>query len=134
MQVTSRYRFCAAHRLHTDALTPEENRALYDKCNNPHGHGHDYVLDITVEGAPDANGLVVNRAALDAIVRGSVIERLDHKYLNADVPEFATRIATTENLALVIRDYLSAAWNVAAKLVRIRIEETARNTFVWEAR
>ncbi len=134
MQVTSRYRFCAAHRLHTDALTPEENRALYDKCNNPYGHGHDYVLDVTVEGSPDANGLVVNRAALDAIVRGAVIEKLDHKYLNADVPEFATTIATTENLALVIRDYLTAAWNVAAKLVRIRIEETARNTFVWEAR
>ena len=134
MQVTSRYRFSAAHRLHTEALTPEQNRALYSKCNNPHGHGRDYVLDITVEGSPDANGLVVNRAALDAIVRGSVIEKVDHKYLNADVPEFATQIATTENLALVIRDYLNAAWNVAAKLVRIRIEETARNTFVWEAR
>ncbi len=134
MRVTSRYRFCAAHRLHTDALTPEQNRALYDKCNNPYGHGHDYVLDITVEGSPDTNGLVVNRAALDAIVRGAVIEKLDHKYLNADVPEFATVIATTENLALVIRDYLAAAWNVAAKLVRIRIEETARNTFVWEER
>jgi 6-pyruvoyltetrahydropterin/6-carboxytetrahydropterin synthase len=134
VRVTSRYRFCAAHRLHTDALTPEQNRALYDKCNNPYGHGHDYVLDITVEGSPDTNGLVVNRAALDAIVRGAVIEKLDHKYLNADVPEFATVIATTENLALVIRDYLAAAWNVAAKLVRIRIEETARNTFVWEER
>ena len=134
MEITSRYRFCAAHRLHTDALTPEQNRALYDKCNNPYGHGHDYVLDITVEGSPDSNGLVVNRQALDAIVKGAVIAKLDHKYLNADVPEFATRIATTENLALVIRDYLAAAWNVAAKLVRIRIEETARNTFVWEAR
>jgi 6-pyruvoyltetrahydropterin/6-carboxytetrahydropterin synthase len=69
MQVTSRYRFAAAHRLDTPTLSPEENRKLYGKCNNPFGHGHDYILDVTVDGAIDANGLVVNREAFDKLVR-----------------------------------------------------------------
>lgn len=133
MRVTSRYRFAAAHRLDTPALSPEENRKLYGKCNNPFGHGHDYILDVTVDGPVDADGLVVNRAAFDTIVLSSVIEKLDHKNLNVDLPEFAGSVPTTENLAMVVRDYLTAAWTLPAKLVRVRISETERNTFVWEA-
>ena len=133
MELTSRYRFSAAHRLDTPSFTPEQNRSVYGKCNNPFGHGHDYVLDVTINGAVDENGLMVNRADMDRMVRRAVIEKLDHKYLNRDVVEFADRNPTTENLAMVIRDYLNDAWNLAAKLVRIKIIETDRNTFVWEA-
>ena len=133
MRLTTRHRFSAAHRLDTPALTPEENRRLYGKCNNPFGHGHDYTVDITVEGAVSADGQVANRAALDALVESAVIARLDHKNLNADLPEFATAVATTENLATVIRESLEREWTLAARLVRVRISETDRNTFIWEA-
>jgi len=133
MRLTSRYRFAAAHRLHAGALTEEQNRELYGKCNNPYGHGHDYVLDVTVEGVPDESGLVVRRAELDELVQRAVVRRLDHTYLNQDVAEFASAVPTTENLATVIRDYLAAAWTLSVKLVRVAVAETDRNTFVWEA-
>ena len=133
MKLTTRHRFSAAHRLDTPALSPEENRRLYGKCNNPFGHGHDYTVDVTVEGAVSADGQVANRSALDALVRSAVIARLDHKNLNTDLPEFATAVPTTENLATVIRQSLQREWTLAARLVRVRISETDRNTFVWEA-
>jgi 6-pyruvoyltetrahydropterin/6-carboxytetrahydropterin synthase len=133
VQITSRYRFAAAHRLDTPALSAEANRQLYGKCNNPFGHGHDYILDVTVDGPVGADGLVVNRGALEALVRTAVIDKLDHKNLNVDLAEFADTVPTTENLAMVVRDYLVAAWSLSAKLVRVRISETERNTFVWEA-
>jgi 6-pyruvoyltetrahydropterin/6-carboxytetrahydropterin synthase len=132
MRLTSRYRFAAAHRLDTPALSPEENRRLYGKCNNPYGHGHDYILDVTVEGPVDASGQVVRREALDRLVRSAVLEALEHKNLNADVPEFAALVPTTENLAGVIRSRLESAWTLPARLVRMRIAETDRNSFVWE--
>ena len=75
MRLTSRYRFSASHRLDTPALTPEENRQLYGKCNNPYGHGHDYVLDVSVEGPVDRDGQIVDREALDALVRERVLAR-----------------------------------------------------------
>jgi len=133
LRLTTRHRFSAAHRLDTPALTPEENRRLYGKCNNPFGHGHDYTVDITVEGAVDATGQVVGRSDLEALVRNAVIARLDHKNLNADVPEFASAVPTTENLATVILESLEREWTLPARLVRVRISETDRNTFVWEA-
>lgn len=132
MRLTSRYRFAAAHRLDTPALSREENRRLYGKCNNPFGHGHDYVLDITVAGPVGADGLVANREALDAVVREAVLVHLDHKNLNTELPEFTGAVPTTENLARVIRDRLDACWTLPARLVRVRIAETDRNTFVWE--
>ena len=132
MRLTSRYRFSASHRLDTPALSPEENRKLYGKCNNPHGHGHDYVLDITVDGPVDQDGQVVNREALDAVVRERVLARLDHKNLNADIPELAGSVTTTENLATLVRQALAGGWTLAARLARVRISETARNTFELE--
>jgi 6-pyruvoyltetrahydropterin/6-carboxytetrahydropterin synthase len=129
MRLTRRYRFSAAHRLDTPALTPEENRRLYGKCNYPYGHGHDYVLDVTVEGAPDASGQVVAREALDALVSGRVLARLNHKNLNADVPELSAKVATTENLAAAIRKILATDWPLAPQLKRVRISETDRNIF-----
>jgi 6-pyruvoyltetrahydropterin/6-carboxytetrahydropterin synthase len=130
--LTSRYRFSASHRLHAPALSDEENRKLYGKCNNPYGHGHDYVLDLTLEGALDASGQVVNRMALDALVKEMVLARLDHKDLNSDVPEFELIPPTSENLAALIRSWLERHWTLAARLVRVQIAETGKNRFVWE--
>jgi 6-pyruvoyltetrahydropterin/6-carboxytetrahydropterin synthase len=132
MKLTSRYRFSASHRLDTAALSPEENRKLYGKCNNPHGHGHDYVLEITVDGPVDQDGQVVNREALDALVQERVLARLDHKNLNADIPELAGSVTTTENLATLVREALVGGWTLPARLARVRISETARNTFELE--
>jgi len=130
--LTSRYRFSASHRLDTPALTPEENRRLYGKCNNPHGHGHDYVLEITVDGPVDRDGQVVNREAMDTLVRQRVLARLDHKNLNVDLPEFAATVATTENLATLVHGVLAEHWTLPARLARVRIAETGRNSFELE--
>ena len=134
MKLTRRYRFSASHRLDTPALTPAENQQLYGKCNNPYGHGHDYVLDVTVEGAMDATGQVADRRALDAIVDAKVLQRLDHKNLSTDVKDLAGVVATTENLAAAIRNALTEDWPLAARLARVRISETARNIFELEVR
>jgi 6-pyruvoyltetrahydropterin/6-carboxytetrahydropterin synthase len=132
VRLTSRYRFSAAHRLDTPALSPEENRRLYGKCNNPFGHGHDYVLDVTLEGPVDEHGLVANRAALDELIRTTVLARLDHKNLNTDLPEFEHAVPTTENLASAIQCALERHWTLPARLARLRISETGRNTFELE--
>ena len=113
-------------------MSPAENRRLYGKCNNPHGHGHDYVLEITVDGPVDQDGQVVNREALDAVVRERVLTRLDHKNLNMDIPELAASVTTTENLAILVRGSLAQGWTLPARLARVRISETARNTFELE--
>jgi len=132
VKLTRRYRFSASHRLATPALSDEENRQLYGKCNNPFGHGHDYVLDVTVEGAPDKNGLVVERQALDQVVRSRVLDQLDHRNLNVDVPAMASVVPTTENLASAIRTSLERDWPLEARLSRVRISETDRNIFELE--
>lgn len=132
MRLTSRYRFSASHRLDTPALSLEENRRLYGKCNNPHGHGHDYVLEITVDGPVDQDGQVVNREAMDTLVRERVLARLDHKNLNVDIPELAGSVTTTENLATLVHGALADAWTLPARLARVRIAETARNSFELE--
>ena len=133
MRLTCRYRFSASHRLDSSALSPERNRELYGKCNNPFGHGHNYVLDVAVEGPLDASGQVANRAELDAVVENRVTALLDHKNLNQDVPAFAKTVPTTENLASFIESSLREHWNLSARLARIRIVETERNTFELEA-
>jgi 6-pyruvoyltetrahydropterin/6-carboxytetrahydropterin synthase len=132
MQLTSRYRFVASHRLHTPALSAEQNAKLYGKCNNPYGHGHDYVLDLTVEGPLDSSGQIVNREALDSLVKTQVLRHVDHRDLNSELAELAGQVTTTENLALAIEGMLQSQWTLPAKLVRVRIAETARNTFELE--
>jgi 6-pyruvoyltetrahydropterin/6-carboxytetrahydropterin synthase len=129
MKLTRRYRFPASHRLHTDALTLEENAELYGKCNNPYGHGHDYVLDVTLEGVEDASGQIVNREALDAVVNAQVISRMQYRNLNCDVAELRGKVTTTENLALVIQSLLEARWDLPARLAAVRVSETDRNSF-----
>jgi 6-pyruvoyltetrahydropterin/6-carboxytetrahydropterin synthase len=132
MRVTRRYRFSASHRLHTPMLSEDENRKLYGKCANPFGHGHDYVLDVTVEGAVDATGQVVERAALDEFVRERILRRVEYKNLNVDLTEFSTMVPTTENLARLVRDLLLDNWNLAPRLAHLRIWETDRNAFDLE--
>src|SRR5215470_2192360 len=105
--LTRRYRFAAAHRLHSDALSAEENRRIYGKCNNPYGHGHNYVLEVTVAGEIDpATGMVYDLAALDHTVQREVIERFDHVHLNLDVENLRDRVPTTENLCIEIYNLL----------------------------
>ena len=123
-----RYTLSASHRLHTNALTVEENRATYGKCNNPHGHGHNYVVEVMVGGAVDPEtGMVVDMAALDEVVRARVIERFDHANLNLD-PLFANRVPTTENLSREVFALLKDALPTG-KLERVRVEETENNFF-----
>ena len=134
MRLTRRYRFAASHRLNTEVLSPEENTRLYGKCNNPYGHGHDYVLDVTVEGRVRPDGQVVDRQALDTLVSEQVLARLDHRNLNCDVPELARRVPTTENLASAIEDMLKRNWRLPSRLAKVRISETAKNTFELETK
>ncbi|MBZ5602093.1 MAG: 6-carboxytetrahydropterin synthase [Acidobacteriia bacterium] len=134
MRLTRRYRFSASHRLDVPSLSVEDNRRLFGKCNNPWGHGHDYVVDVTVEGSPDASGQVVGRAALDGLVREKILDRFDHKNLNQDVAELAARVPTTENVAEAIREMLAKDWPLAARLARVRVAETDRNIFELEIR
>ena len=126
MLLTRRYRFSASHRLDTPAMSAEENRKLYGKCNNPFGHGHDYVLDVTLSGPVEASGQMVPRAALDTLVTDRVLSRLDHRNLNQELPG---AVATTENLAFAIRDLLTRDWPLQARLHKVRISETDRNIF-----
>jgi 6-pyruvoyltetrahydropterin/6-carboxytetrahydropterin synthase len=123
-----RYTISASHRLHTEALSADENRAVYGKCNNPYGHGHNYVVEVLVAGAVDADtGMVINMKALDEVVRARVVERFDHANLNLD-PLFVHRVPTTENLSSIIFALLKDALP-AGELERVRVEETENNFF-----
>jgi 6-pyruvoyltetrahydropterin/6-carboxytetrahydropterin synthase len=134
VQLTRRYRFSASHRLDVASLTPEENRRLFGKCNNPYGHGHNYVVDVTLEGSRDVSGQLAGRQELDSYVTQKILARLDHKNLNADVAELASVTPTTENLALAICAMLKKEWPFRAELKRVRIAETERNIFELEAK
>ena len=123
-----RYMLSASHRLHTDALSVEENRAAYGKCNNPHGHGHNYVVEVLAGGRVNAEtGMVVNMAALDETVQKLVVERFDHTNLNLD-PLFLNRVPTTENLCRAVSGLLKDAMP-AGELECVRVEETENNFF-----
>ena len=127
-----RYTFSAAHRLHTEKLSIEENRRAYGKCNNPHGHGHNYVLEVQCAGEIDAEtGMVINLATLDAIVHRTVISRFDHTNLNLD-RLFEKAVPTTENLTIVVFDLLQPEIEKAGcKLTKLRVEETENNFFEY---
>ncbi len=134
MRVTRRYRFAASHRLHSDAFTEQQNRELYGKCNNPYGHGHDYVLDVTAEGpVQPETGLVAHIPTLDRLVSEQVLRDFDHCYMNADLGEFRALVPTSENIMRVIEDRLMGHWSEAfpggPRLEAIRLRETKRNVF-----
>jgi 6-pyruvoyltetrahydropterin/6-carboxytetrahydropterin synthase len=140
VNLTRRYRFASAHRLHSDALSEAENQRVYGKCNNPHGHGHNYVLEVTVSGPIDpATGMVMDLGLLDGTVEREVLERFDHKHLNLDVETFRHLVPTTENLCIeiyrLLRTKLEASDGArAARLQRVRLEETNSNFFEYEGR
>ena len=126
-----RYMLSASHRLHTDALSDDANRATYGKCNNPHGHGHNYVIEVLVGGEVDPEtGMVINLATLDEVVQTSVLERFDHTNLNLD-PLFVNQVPTTENLTKAVFDVLKDALP-AGRLEYVRVEETENNFFQFQ--
>ena len=133
--VTRRYQFAASHRLHSAELSEQENRLLYGKCNNPHGHGHNYVVEVSVRGPLEgATGRAVDINVLDELVRREVVQPFDHHNLNLEVPAFASVVPTSENLGFEICRRLKRNWKHAfpgewPKLEKIRIGETARNIF-----
>jgi 6-pyruvoyltetrahydropterin/6-carboxytetrahydropterin synthase len=132
VELGRRYRFAASHRLHSGELSEAENQRLYGKCNNPHGHGHNYVLEVGVSGRVDpATGMIANLADLDSFVEREVLEAFDHRSLNEEVAAFRDQVPTTENLCLEIFRRLKQFPH--AKLERVRVEETANNSFEYFA-
>jgi 6-pyruvoyltetrahydropterin/6-carboxytetrahydropterin synthase len=130
VHLTRRYLFSASHRLHCDGLSESENQAIYGKCNNPYGHGHNYALEVTVSGQVEpGTGMICNLSDLDHSVQREVLERFDHENLNAR-QEFVTTVPTTENLSEVIFNILQQSFT-AAHLEKVRLEETMMNSFEY---
>jgi len=125
--LTRRDSFSAAHRLWSNELSEAENSALYDKCANPNGHGHNYTLEVTVRGAPDPRtGMVLNLTALKQAMNEQVIEWVDHKNLNYDVPWLEGCIPTAELLAIKFWERLARALP-AGLLYEVKLYETEHN-------
>jgi len=125
-----RYHIAASHRLHSEKLSEEENARLYGKCSNPHGHGHNYVVEVHVSGEVDpATGMIANLADLDSYVQREVLDPLDHRNLNEDVSAFRDAVPTTENLCREV--YARVRGFPGARLERVRIEETGKNSFEY---
>jgi 6-pyruvoyltetrahydropterin/6-carboxytetrahydropterin synthase len=133
--ITRVYRFSASHRLHSPDLSAAENVAVYGKCNNLFGHGHDYVLEVTAAGNLDQQtGLLLPVSKLDRLVQQTVLQRFAYSNINVDVPQFKHLVPTTENVVLVIAELLRQNWEaylagVPARLHGVHIQETDRNGF-----
>jgi 6-pyruvoyltetrahydropterin/6-carboxytetrahydropterin synthase len=127
--LSRRYRLSASHRLHSDAYSAEQNRDVFGKCNNPHGHGHNYVVEVTVGGPVNAaTGMVCDLGELDGFARTNLLEPFDHMNLNT-LEAFRERVSTTENFAIEVYRIFEAF--AGAKVERVRIEETANNSFEY---
>jgi 6-pyruvoyltetrahydropterin/6-carboxytetrahydropterin synthase len=127
--VTRRLKFNAAHRVHNPAFSDEENSRVFGKCNNPHGHGHNYTVQVTLSGQVDpATGMVCNLADLDAFAQRNLIDRFDHQNLNT-LDCFQHSVSSTENLTMEIYRIFQAFR--AAHLEHISIEETSNNSFEY---
>ena len=125
--------FCAAHRLNNPSWSEEKNYAVFGKCNNPNYHGHNYEIEVKVTGKPSADtGFVIDLKYLSDLINETVIEKLDHKNLNLDVPEFLDLNPTAENIAMVIYDILRGKINEKMDL-QIRLYETPRNFVEYPA-
>jgi 6-pyruvoyltetrahydropterin/6-carboxytetrahydropterin synthase len=123
--ITRRAEFSASHFYHNPDLSPEDNQRIFGKCNNSHGHGHNYALEVTVAGTINPKtGMVLDLKELKALLQGEVLELMDHRFLNEEVPVFRTRIPTTENIAIEIWKLLAPKLKFG-KLHRIRLYETA---------
>jgi len=128
--LTRVYEFSASHRLDVPDLSDEENIELFGKCNNVAGHGHNYILEVTVQGTPNPRtGMIADLEAIDRIVDAEVVNRYDHKHLNVDLPEFAGKNPTTEVVTRMIWDRLNN--NLPAELHKVVVRETTRNIFEY---
>lgn len=126
IRMTQSFEFSAAHRLHVPALSEEENRRFFGKCNNPNGHGHNYLVEVTIEGRPDpATGCLLPLPRLEQIVKERVIDRLDHTHLNRDTREFASLNPSVENIAIVVWGLLDGQFD-GARLDCVRVWETPK--------
>lgn len=122
--LTRKIEFSAAHRYHNPAFSEEENRRVFGKCNNPNGHGHNYVLEVTVGGEADPEtGMVLDLKELKEIMEREIMERMDHRFLNYEVPELAGQIPTCENLAALIWKLLEPKIS-KGQLARVRLWES----------
>lgn len=130
--IQQQYEFAAAHRLHVDALSDDENRKVFGKCNNPSGHGHNYRLQVTARAPIDPEGKVIEVADLDALVDDEVIQKLDHKHLNVDVPQFAELNPSVENITKVIWDMLEKPIEtLAMTLDAVSVWETGKTVCTY---
>jgi 6-pyruvoyltetrahydropterin/6-carboxytetrahydropterin synthase len=128
--LTRRYRFSSSHRLHSAEMSDAENVRTYGKCNNPHGHGHNYTLEVTVSGPVDpATGMVCNLVDLDGFVEREVLSRFHLENLNT-LKEFTQLVPTTENLSIEIFEILQRGFH-QAHLETVRLEETMMNSFEY---
>ncbi|RMF70963.1 MAG: hypothetical protein D6744_18675 [Planctomycetota bacterium] len=126
VRMTQQFEFSAAHRLHCPELSDEDNRSLFGKCNNPSGHGHNYVVDVTIGGdAGEPGGVLLPLPRFEAIVQERVIDRLDHKHLNVDTPYFRDLNPSVENIARVVFDLLDGHL-APARLISVRVYETPK--------
>jgi 6-pyruvoyltetrahydropterin/6-carboxytetrahydropterin synthase len=127
--LSRRYRLSASHRLHSDSFTTDENRAVYGKCNNPHGHGHNYIVEITLGGpVNETTGMVCDLGELDAFARKNLLNPFDHMNLNT-LDAFRDVVSTTENFTIEV--YRIFAAFPGARITRVRIEETSNNSFEY---
>jgi 6-pyruvoyltetrahydropterin/6-carboxytetrahydropterin synthase len=123
------YSFSAAHRLHAPALSDEENRAIYGKCNNPNGHGHNYTLEVSVAGPPDAaTGMIIDMATMDRAVR-AVLDQLDFHHLDREIAAFATKPSTAEHIVVYLWDELAPRFE--GRLRHLKLWETRKNVFEY---
>jgi 6-pyruvoyltetrahydropterin/6-carboxytetrahydropterin synthase len=131
--LSRKYGFCASHRLHSHALTDEQNRAIYGKCNNPNGHGHNYEVELTVTGSVDpVTGRAVDIATLDRLAEAQILGPFRYRNLNEEVEEFRESVPTTENMATEVDRRLRAVWSAVfsstgPRREKVRIWETERN-------
>jgi len=127
--VTVKLYFEAAHRLHNPAQSDDWNCRVFGKCNNPHGHGHNYVLEISVEGEVDPEtGYLIDMKVLKDIVRRTVVDEVDHRHLSVDVPWLAGFNTTAENLARIFFERIAAALPAGVRLAVVTVHETERNS------
>ncbi len=124
VRLSQQFEFSAAHRLHNPALTDEQNRKTFGKCNNPLGHGHNYQVQVTLRGEPNANGVLIDLPEFERIVAESAIEKLDHKFLNLEVAEFRDTIPSVENIARTIFHMLKSRFD--GKLAGVTVWETPK--------
>jgi 6-pyruvoyltetrahydropterin/6-carboxytetrahydropterin synthase len=123
--LTRKCEFSAAHYYHNPELSVDENRRLFGKCNNPNGHGHNYTLEVTVKGQVNPqSGFVVDLKTLKELLNREVLDALDHRFLNKEVPEFSNQIPTTENIAIAVWNRLESKLDIA-RLHRVRVYEAA---------